>query len=599
MINSKVKGYTIGAIAAASYGLNPMFALPLYQEGMTPDSVLFFRYMLAIPIMGILLAYRRGLKEFEIRKKECFQFFGIGVLMALSSLFLFLSYTYMDVGIASTLLFIYPIMVAVMMAIGFYEKLSLSTGICMVLALCGIFLLHKNEDGNTISLFGTVLVMLSSLTYAIYIVYVNQSGLKNISTLKVTFYMLCFGLSVFIVKILVTNTFTMPVSFFGWVCILGLSVFPTAVSFLCTTSAIHYIGATPTAILGALEPVTAVAIGVSLFGEVLTTRIVIGILLILFAVSVVVYDGKSSGMLIKIRKLFPINIKKYLYMDLSSVKLYIENLRKDLNRHNYNYYVLNSPQISDIEFDKLMKELESLEQEFPEFVDPLSPTQRVGSDLTKGFEHVVHVRPMMSLSNSYSIEEVDDWFNRVKKSLAKEQFNIVGELKFDGTSISITYKSGRMIRAVTRGDGTQGDDVTANVKTIKSIPLELQPGDWPEEFEIRGEILMPWDIFEKLNAEREYNEEPLFANPRNAASGTLKMQDPKEVAKRHLDARFYYLLSDNLPYDSHYKNMEAARSWGFKVSSCMKKLNSLDGVNEYIKYWDIHRKELQIGRAHV
>ncbi len=310
MINSKVKGYTIGAIAAASYGLNPMFALPLYQEGMTPDSVLFFRYMLAIPIMGILLAYRRGLKEFEIRKKECFQFFGIGVLMALSSLFLFLSYTYMDVGIASTLLFIYPIMVAVMMAIGFHEKLSLSTGICMVLALCGIFLLHKNEDGNTISLFGTVLVMLSSLTYAIYIVYVNQSGLKNISTLKVTFYMLCFGLSVFIVKILVTNTFTMPVSFFGWVCILGLSVFPTAVSFLCTTSAIHYIGATPTAILGALEPVTAVAIGVSLFGEVLTTRIVIGILLILFAVSVVVYDGKSSGMLIKIRKLFPINIKK-------------------------------------------------------------------------------------------------------------------------------------------------------------------------------------------------------------------------------------------------------------------------------------------------
>lgn len=281
-------------------------------------------------------------------------------------------------------------------------------------------------------------------------------------------------------------------------------------------------------------------------------------------------------------------------MDLSSVKLYIENLRKDLNRHNYNYYVLNSPQISDIEFDKLMKELESLEQEFPEFVDPLSPTQRVGSDLTKGFEHVVHVRPMMSLSNSYSIEEVDDWFNRVKKSLAKEQFNIVGELKFDGTSISITYKSGRMIRAVTRGDGTQGDDVTANVKTIKSIPLELQPGDWPEEFEIRGEILMPWDIFEKLNAEREYNEEPLFANPRNAASGTLKMQDPKEVAKRHLDARFYYLLSDNLPYDSHYKNMEAARSWGFKVSSCMKKLNSLDGVNEYIKYWDIHRKELPV-----
>ncbi|MBD5357051.1 MAG: NAD-dependent DNA ligase LigA [Bacteroides sp.] len=272
----------------------------------------------------------------------------------------------------------------------------------------------------------------------------------------------------------------------------------------------------------------------------------------------------------------------------------IESLRTELHQHNHNYYILNSPEISDKEFDMMLKELESLEKEFPEFDDPLSPTQRVGSDLSKGFEHVVHTHPMMSLSNSYSIEEVDDWFDRVRRGIGSDDFEIVGEMKFDGTSISITYQNGRMVRAVTRGDGTQGDDVTANVKTIRSIPLQLQPGNWPDEFEIRGEILMPWEVFEKLNAERAYNEEPLFANPRNAASGTLKMQASKEVAKRHLDARFYYLLSDNLPYDNHYDNMEAVKRWGFKVSKAMAKLHSLEEVNKYISYWDVHRKELPV-----
>lgn len=272
----------------------------------------------------------------------------------------------------------------------------------------------------------------------------------------------------------------------------------------------------------------------------------------------------------------------------------IEELRRELNRHNHNYYVLNAPEISDKDFDMLLKELEHLEAEHPEMADPLSPTQRVGSDLSKGFEHVVHARPMMSLSNTYSVEDVDDWFDRVSRALDGEEFNIVGEMKFDGTSISITYRNGRMVRAVTRGDGTQGDDVTANVKTIRSIPLELLPGDWPEEFEIRGEILMPWKVFEKLNEERAYNEEPLFANPRNAASGTLKTQDPREVARRHLDARFYYLLSDNLPSESHYENMLAAEHWGFKVSKAMTRLKTLEDVDKFIAYWDEHRKELPV-----
>lgn len=272
----------------------------------------------------------------------------------------------------------------------------------------------------------------------------------------------------------------------------------------------------------------------------------------------------------------------------------VAQLRKEINRHNHNYYVLSAPEISDFEFDALLRELEALEREYPELADPLSPTQRVGSDLTKGFEHVVHERPMMSLANTYSIEEVDDWFERVRKALDGETFDVVGEMKFDGTSISITYRNGRMVRAVTRGDGTQGDDVTANVKTIRSVPLELLPGDWPEEFEIRGEILMPWKVFDELNAERAYNEEPLFANPRNAASGTLKTQDPREVARRRLDARFYYLLGNDLPYDNHYDNMEAARRWGFKVSTAMKLLHSLDEVDEYIHYWDEARRNLPV-----
>lgn len=276
------------------------------------------------------------------------------------------------------------------------------------------------------------------------------------------------------------------------------------------------------------------------------------------------------------------------------IKERIEQLRAELNRHNYNYYVLNSPEISDKEFDFKLKELEKLELEHPEYADELSPTQRVGSDLSKGFEHVTHERPMMSLSNTYSIDEVDEWAKRIDKSLEGEDYSIVGELKFDGTSISLTYKNGRLIRAVTRGDGTQGDDVTANVKTIRSIPLQLQPGDWPEEFEIRGEILMPWDVFEQLNAERAYNEEPLFANPRNAASGTLKMQDSREVARRKLDARLYYLLSDNLPCDNHYENMQAAARWGFKVSQEMKLLRNREEIDEYIAYWDEHRKELPV-----
>ncbi len=272
----------------------------------------------------------------------------------------------------------------------------------------------------------------------------------------------------------------------------------------------------------------------------------------------------------------------------------IRELRIELNKHNHNYYVLNTPEISDKDFDMLMKELEALEKEHPELYDPLSPTQRVGSDLTKGFEHITHDRPMLSLANTYTIGEVDEWFDRVKKGLEGQEFEITGEMKYDGTSISLTYEGGRLVRAVTRGDGTQGDDVTANVKTIKSIPLVLQPGDWPEKFEIRGEILMPWKVFDELNKEREYNEEPLFANPRNAASGTLKTQDPREVAKRRLDARFYYLLSDDLPFDTHYANMEAAKKWGFKVSGEMKILRTVKEVDEYIDYWDVGRKELPV-----
>ena len=272
----------------------------------------------------------------------------------------------------------------------------------------------------------------------------------------------------------------------------------------------------------------------------------------------------------------------------------ILELRKELNRHNHNYYVLNRPEITDREFDGLMHELEDLEKRHPDMDDPLSPTKRVGSDLTKGFAQVQHVYPMLSLANTYSVEEVDQWADRIEKALPGEKAVMVGELKFDGTGISLIYEHGRLLRAVTRGDGEKGDDVTENVKTIRSIPLTLQGEGWPDFFEIRGEIVMPWKSFERLNAERAFNEEPLFANPRNAAAGTLKTQNSAEVARRGLDSYLYYLLGENLPYDNHYDNLMAAKSWGFRVSDAMTLLHSIDDVDKYISYWDSARKELPV-----
>jgi DNA ligase (NAD+) len=274
------------------------------------------------------------------------------------------------------------------------------------------------------------------------------------------------------------------------------------------------------------------------------------------------------------------------------IKERIDELRVQLNQHNYNYYVLNAPKIDDFEYDKLMKELENLEKEHPEYSDPLSPTQRVGSDLTTGFEQTPHIYPMLSLGNTYSIEEVDAWVNRVE--IAGEKTVMVGEMKFDGTGISLIYEHGRLVRAVTRGDGEKGDVVTDNIKTIKSIPLTLTGSGWPDFFEIRGEIVLPWKSFERLNAEREFNEEPLFANPRNAAAGTIKLLNPAEVSRRELDAYFYYLLGENLPCDNHYDNMMAAKSWGFKVSDAMTLLHNIDEVDKYINYWDTARKELPV-----
>ncbi len=305
MISDKAKGYIIGSIAAASYGTNPLFALPLYSEGMTPDSVLLFRYLLAIPVMGLMLLFRRGSDQFRINAKQSGQLAIMGILMALSSLTLFMSYNYMDAGIASTLLFVYPIMVALIMTIVFKEKITIATIICIIMALSGIALLFKKTDGSTISAFGTVLVMVSSLTYAIYIVGVNRTALRFMPTLKVIFYVLVFGLFVFIVKALMMNTFTLPTSPFSWINLIGLAIFPTAISFLCTTSAIQLIGPTPTAILGALEPVTAVAIGISVFGETLSLRSTIGIVLILVAVSIVVGGGNIHRQLLHIHRLFP------------------------------------------------------------------------------------------------------------------------------------------------------------------------------------------------------------------------------------------------------------------------------------------------------
>ncbi len=272
----------------------------------------------------------------------------------------------------------------------------------------------------------------------------------------------------------------------------------------------------------------------------------------------------------------------------------IKHLRDELHRHNYNYYVANSPEIDDHEFDLLMKELEELEKRHPEVYDPNSPTQRVGSDLNTGFAQAAHVYPMLSLANTYSIDEVDQWVHRVEEGLAGQDTEIVGEMKFDGLGISLIYEHGRLVRAVTRGDGEKGDIVTDNIKTIRSIPLQLQGNGWPDFFEIRGEIVLPFSAFRRLNEERIEAGETPFANPRNAASGTLKLQNPREVARRGLDAYLYYLLGEELPFDNHYDNMMAARSWGFKVSDAMTVLHDIKEVDNYINHWDTARKELPV-----
>ena len=275
-----------------------------------------------------------------------------------------------------------------------------------------------------------------------------------------------------------------------------------------------------------------------------------------------------------------------------TVKEKIDQLSAELHQHNYNYYVLNAPEISDKEFDDLMRELQDLEKEHPEYQDDNSPTMRVGSDLNKNFTQVAHKYPMLSLGNTYSENEVTDFYERVKKAL-NEDFEICCELKYDGTSISLTYEDGKLVRAVTRGDGEKGDDVTDNVKTIRTIPLVLH-GNYPKSFEIRGEILMPWVVFEELNREKEAREEPLFANPRNAASGTLKLQNSAIVASRKLDAYLYYLLGEELPCDGHYENLQAAAGWGFKTSEHTRKAHSLEEVFEYINYWGTERKNLPV-----
>ena len=282
----------------------------------------------------------------------------------------------------------------------------------------------------------------------------------------------------------------------------------------------------------------------------------------------------------------------------------IIQLRKELHEHNYRYYVLNQPTIGDQEFDFMMHELQDLEAKHPEMADENSPTQRVGSDLNEEFRQVEHKYPMLSLANTYNEQDVSDWYESVKKGLAGEDFEVCCEMKYDGLSISLTYVDGRLTQAVTRGDGVRGDDVTANVKTIRSIPLVLTPPSasndlfatpsYPREFEIRGEILMPWTVFERLNKEREEAEEPLFANPRNAASGTLKSQKSSLVASRQLDAYLYYLLGEELPAEGHYENLEVARSWGFKISEGMKKVKTLEEIYDFINYWDQARKSLPV-----
>ena len=272
----------------------------------------------------------------------------------------------------------------------------------------------------------------------------------------------------------------------------------------------------------------------------------------------------------------------------------ITDLRNELHKHNYKYYVLNAPEISDEQFDLLMHTLEALEAKHPEYFDPNSPTQRVGSDVNSEFSQVEHRYPMLSLANTYNEQEVADFYNSIKKLLNGEAFEICCELKYDGLSISLLYENGKLIRAITRGDGVRGDDVTANVKTIKSIPLVLQGDDYPNVFEMRGEILMPWKVFEKLNKERELAEEPLFANPRNAASGTLKSLKSSLVSKRSLDAYLYYMLGEELPSATHYGNLEKAKTWGFKIGEGIKKVKTLQEIYDFIAYWDTERKNLPV-----
>ena len=273
----------------------------------------------------------------------------------------------------------------------------------------------------------------------------------------------------------------------------------------------------------------------------------------------------------------------------------ILSLREELHRHNYNYYVLNAPVISDEEFDMKMHRLQDLEQMYPELDDPNSPTRRVGSDLNNEFQTVLHKRPMLSLANTYNRQEVAEFYQRVSEGLHGAPFEICCELKFDGLSISLHYERGRLVRAVTRGDGVQGDDVTENVRTIRTIPLSLPAGGtYPDEFEIRGEVLMPWASFDRLNSEREREGEPLFANPRNAASGTLKSKNSSVVAQRGLDAYLYYLLGEGIPGDSHYANLQAAAAWGFQISAQMRLAHTLEDIYDYIDYWDTERRNLPV-----
>lgn len=303
VMNVKAKGYVLGAVAAATYGMNPLFALPLYEAGMNPDSVLFFRYLFAIPVLGIMLKARG--RSFKLKKQEILPLIIMGLLVALSSLTLFQSYNYMEAGIASTLLFVYPIMVALIMAILFKEKLTIQTILCIMLALGGIGLLYKGGDGNTLNLTGIMLVMVSALSYAIYIVSVNRPKLKDIATLKLTFYVLLFGLSLFFVRIDFGQSLHVVDTWYLWGNLVALAIFPTAISFLCTTQAIQYIGSTPTAILGALEPLTAVFFGVTVFGESLTLRLSCGILMIILAVTLIIAGSNVTTYLVRFRKLFP------------------------------------------------------------------------------------------------------------------------------------------------------------------------------------------------------------------------------------------------------------------------------------------------------